>query len=517
MKKLLETIELTKNKILNYKMDTPVGTKKMREDFHQKAIEGKNNLICEEENKISLLRDNVFEALEKRFDNIIPSFSIKDNNLDELNELKSKIVLNDDTLDIIHRSGLLQIDAMFDDFLDNDLGIINGLITKYINKYKKMGINLSVSDFNYSIFTSTYMNSFFEYYLDDDFNNKIKDVFDKVYWECPNITVHLKLCFRDIYDKYFKIIKSYVLSQNSFNSLINNYNDMYSNYISYNYDTRVIIERFFNDELKIVDFLDDSMRRKTLLDKFLESGTYSNLSDDGIKNYYDNIFNLNNTLIELNNFNKFKGIIDLLVEKFNKRNGAKKNYDLKLKEISKENGNRIKYIKAYNKNLKPGMFSKYDESKDKKYKSLINDSINRLDSLYNELDDLNLLCKLEKLDDSSTIYDLLKVGYNEFKFSDNNVSDGNNMSDLFEFIYCPNNTFINQISISDINNVHDIVFKKCDLLNIKINREDLDNLDGILKELDDILVIYYINNSKIDFNTINQLYLINNIKKTVNK
>ena len=84
----------------------------------------------------------------------------------------------------------------------NNLDIINNSIGEMLDKFLLVGVELKKEDFKYSLSLYKYICAYFELYSDSDFKNKIKNTFDSLYWECPNLVLHIFLAFMLLLEKH---------------------------------------------------------------------------------------------------------------------------------------------------------------------------------------------------------------------------------------------------------------------------------------------------------------------------
>ena len=177
----------------------------------------------------------------------------------------------------------------------------------------------------------------------------------------------------------------------------------------------------------------------------------------------------------------------------------------KLKEVNTEEGKRKKiyndYLKACGKNL----FHKVNEEKIKSNKLAINEEILKLDTLYNELHDLEIVELInKKVISTDSLYDLFSLSYesyyylemmfNEhFKDSDD-YSFEEELNKYFDFIYSPYNDFLKKINGFSMVDVSSVITDKYRLLGINVTNDNISVkfIDDILKgdlSFDDINVI----------------------------
>ena len=307
--------------------------------------------------------------------------------------------------------------------------------------------------------------------------------------------------------------------------LFNKYNEL-SKKVNYstNTDSYNLVNRFLNRELNITDYLENSTVRINNYNHF-SIGEYNSLSDYEKDNYNIQINELSNTLEELTDFYLFKPIIDSLKDIYKAKSGVDKTYLSKQKEISTTEKKREKLYKKYNSSLKGNLFNKVNQKVIDKNKLLLNEEIDKLNTLYQELDDMEISYNiLKNIDDTSTIYDLLLVGFSSYKYlkkiynevystDEYNISLDSLMNKLFEYLFNYTNSFIYKLSLNDSDNIVDNICSKFNLLNINISKDDLslDNLTNTKAMVKMILIIDYISKSKISLSDIEFIYNAKNI------
>jgi hypothetical protein len=221
------------------------------------------------------------------------------------------------------------------------------------------------------------------------------------------------------------------------------------------------------------------------------------------------------TLSELKKYYKYEFIITDLLAKYKDRVNAKSKYDNLLKEIKKEEGTREKIYKNYLKSLGIGFLSRKNSVNEKNAMLNMNEQIKKLDSLYTELNGLEISVNLNSLNESSSIYDLFICSLTSFsflegKFSGEDFSDKSlmeNVQDYLLFIYNPNNDFLREINALIEFDIASIVADKYRLLNLNVNSESI-NVDNIDSNLDAVLFINLVQNiekSNISIDEINYL------------
>ena len=95
-------------------------------------------------------------------------------------------------------------------FYRKNLDVVNEAIQKAIEKFKEVGIPLMPKDFTYSKYANEYMVVFFQEMEKGNVNSeRIKTEFEKIYWKCPDIIIHIRLNIFYIYTENEKNIDKY--------------------------------------------------------------------------------------------------------------------------------------------------------------------------------------------------------------------------------------------------------------------------------------------------------------------
>ena len=95
-------------------------------------------------------------------------------------------------------------------FYRKNLDVVNEAIQKAIEKFKEVGIPLMPKDFTYSKYANEYMVVFFQEMEKGNVNSeRIKTEFEKIYWKCPDIIIHIRLNILYIYTENEKNIDKY--------------------------------------------------------------------------------------------------------------------------------------------------------------------------------------------------------------------------------------------------------------------------------------------------------------------
>lgn len=503
-------IEIDKNHINNFPLESEVGTKRMKENFHKNAVIQRNNYVKQQQDIFNLYTKQVYKEMKSRVDKYFPSNknAFYDGEKKKMLEIKDAIKFTNKYLDSSLKLELLPLISSIKDDTEISLDNINSTIEKFISKFLEAGVSLSVNDFTYSIFTYKYMSDYFN----KDNNVNLKDSFEAIYWECPHFLKHLKLNLWNIIDKYKKELDSYsdkLMNEKlcnlnlDKNSILKFYDDnMQKLEIDIRRDPYINLNVFLDKKRNVSDYLEDSSIRKNNFNFFVSSNDFDSLSETEKDKYYLEILDLAKTLPILKVYYRYEFIINDLKEKFSKRNENKNLYENKLKEIKKEESKRSKLFSSYLKANGIGFLAKYDEKKISVSKLQMNEEVLKLYGLYNELHELEIIYKMNKyISDISSLYDLFMLAYSSYfylekmfsdKFiEDNNFSINDEFIKYFDFIYDIDNVFLTKINGFVDYDITEIVAEKFKLLELKLDKTsiDKDTIDSTIDTVNFIRLI----------------------------
>lgn len=520
-------ISINNDHINTFKLELESGTKKMKEKFHKSAVKERNEYVEEQIKKFDKYQVEVYRLLKLRVNSLLPSD--KSNHYDSLKKNIEKekqiIVFNNSDYSIDFKLGIFKLISSIDINDDVSLNTINNTFLNIIKIFEDASIKLTISDFSYSMFTEKYMHVFLDNIEKNNrFEEVMKKCFDSIYWECPDIIKHLKLNFWSLLEKYEEKLKIYtdtvsyqLLQKTGYdkNSLIDKYLGNVNKYnLEVSRDEFYNLDSFLSKKKNVLDYLDDSATRVKNLDQFVIDGEFKDIEDSS--KFYDNMVELAHTLSVLKLYYRYEFIIKDIQDKYSKKDANKSVFSNKLKEVKTEEGKRKKiyndYLKACGKNL----FHKVNEEKIKSNKLAINEEILKLDTLYNELHDLEIVELInKKVNSTDSLYDLFSLSYesyyylekmfNEhFKDSDD-YSFEEELNKYFDFIYSPYNDFLKKINGFSMVDVSSVITDKYRLLGINVTNDNIsvDNLDSFMDSVNYVKFIDDILKGDLSFDDIN--------------
>lgn len=520
-------ISINSEHINTFKLELESGTKKMKEKFHKSAVKERNEYVEEQIKKFDKYQVEVYRLLKSRVNSLLPSD--KSNHYDSLKKNIEKekqiIVFNNSDYSIDFKLGIFKLISSIDINDDVSLNTINNTFLNIIKIFEDASIKLTISDFTYSMFTEKYMHVFLDNIEKNNrFEEVMKKCFDSIYWECPDIIKHLKLNFWSLLEKYEEKLKIYtdtvsyqLLQKTGYdkNSLIDKYLGNVNKYnLEVSRDEFYNLDSFLSKKKNVLDYLDGSATRVKNLDQFVIDGEFKDIEDSS--KFYDNMVELAHTLSVLKLYYRYEFIIKDIQDKYSKKDANKSVFSNKLKEVKTEEGKRRKiyndYLKACGKNL----FHKVNEEKIKSNKLAINEEILKLDTLYNELHDLEIVELInKKVNSTDSLYDLFSLSYesyyylekmfNEhFKDSDD-YSFEEELNKYFDFIYSPYNDFLKKINGFSMVDVSSVITDKYRLLGINVTNDNIsvDNLDSFMDSVNYVKFIDDILKGDLSFDDIN--------------
>ena len=526
--KVLSEIDIDKDHIEKFPLETDEGTKNIKEKFHKKAVIDRNNYINKEIDKFKSYGVLVYNEMRKRFNSLMPEDNsmVFEQNKAKLKELEKLLVLTSDYLDSEYTLGFSSMLSKFKEGIS--LGVLLGYIDKYFEKMKEMNINLTIEDFKYSMFTEMFMKSYFE-------KNNISEVFQQIFFECPDIILHLKMNLEYILNKYKKKIDTYVANLRSSKlseygkdekAVLADYTETRNNnYEKELRDELTNINIFLDKRKNIIDYMDNAPLR--VKNFYQLCGNYDDLSYDMKLSFKKSIIELSNSIIELKEYYHYEPIIKDLVKKFNERSTFVTQYNAKVKEAASEEKNREKIYKSYLKSLGIGFLAKANEEKQKLHKMKLNEQVKKLDTIYKELNDLEIYSVIDKLSEACSIYDLLSKSFLCYEYLENifvkNYGEDEafnldgEFSRYFKFLYNPSNEFLRKINAVVTYDISEIIADKYKLLGLNITSEELtsDNVDTLRETVNYIRFIYNVEDSKISFKDINFMCQVNSSDRIV--
>ena len=535
MNEVLYQFELDKKYIEEYPLESTEGTKKMIKTYHINAVNSRNAYVNNKIEEYTTLQEQVYEELQKRVIALIPSDSSeKYTNLNNQKKVYEQIIKYNNNINSVYEK--LDFDKIITEIGDidvTDLSEVNELIKKVLDTFASANISISVNDFNYSMFTYDYMNVYFQTLNTETFNDSMKNIFDQIYWECPNIINHIKLNIRYLYNKYKKQLELYFINLNN-NLLSTNNTDLntyMNNYINIcntidntkNSDIYLLSYKFLNGELSIYDYLDDTPQVRKHFNRFLFEQEFNEQDEKTKNDLYIEINNLKHVVVELNNYNLYKDFISDIITRYKAKDTYKGVYQTKLKELDKVEKERIDLMNQYTKD-KGFLFFKKKINKDL-LKVQMNEKIKSLDTLYKELDDAHINeIILNNLNETSTIIDALNIFYSFYDYfkliylkkePDNKTIDFiDKHNELSNYVNNINNNFIKKVKFIDETDINDTIFDKYKLLNINIKKDDLiDNIKGLEDSIDFVNLRKNVEKSSLPIEKIKFIVDFNKINK----
>ena len=520
-----KAIEIGTNHIDNFQLESDEGTKRTKTKFRTVAIGQRNNYVKKQMEDFSDLKLKLLDEIKERYEKLMPvnkteEFNTMESNVNSLFDLVNLNSCMSDSFKLGLDYSLAKISN------DTSLEEFNAILNEFITKFREFGIELTINDFKYTMFTEDYMKAFFKNASFDE----LRTVFEHLYFKCPDIKLQMKMNLSFIISKYSNklsnVVKKKIESMNTeLGTTKDNYLETYLNKrIEFgtleSQDEYLNTKLFLDSKYKIEDFLDDCPTKYKDYELFIE-GAFDGF-DAIVKDRYNNsLLDLYLTVGELKKYYIYEFIIKDLLERNKNKENAKNDIAAKKKEIDKAEKMRIKYYHEYLKASGSGLFAIKNEAKKNDAMLKINETVKNLNQLNEEFKDLTLTNNLNTLNESCTIYDLFLISLTSFTFLEKcfvgkeefvgELSDV--ITDYLRFIYNPVNAFIRKVNALVDFNISNIVTDKYKILDLTITDTMLtsDGIDATIDSLRTINLIQNVDKSSINFNDIKVLFDMNQI------
>ena len=145
-------------------------------------------------------KDAIYKEILKRYNEYV---SIQKNS--RILKIKEEIEKLNNKIDIINKRssyeklGLDKLEYDINGYYKKSLKEINVEIIECLKKYQKLGIEIKAEQFDISEYVKEYMTKLLENAEKLEENNKeIEEVFEKIYWKCPELINHIYVNIRTI-------------------------------------------------------------------------------------------------------------------------------------------------------------------------------------------------------------------------------------------------------------------------------------------------------------------------------
>ena len=518
---IVQQMDIDKEHIDNFELESEKGTKKLRDKFHRNAVNERNKYVQKQKSLFNYYSKGVYYELNERVNRLMPNDSSSYfEELDKKIEKHEKLVI--DMNDKLSVSVKLGIDFLIQSISDTySLEELNKALTNFIDIFTKAGIILTVEDFSYTMFTEEYMSVFLSNIGRDDFALNVSETFQRVYFECPKIIMQIKMTLRYIVNKYQKQLEEYMRLnvERSLSAVNQGVDGAVSMYLESKKQLFWTIEKdpyknlklFLDKEEVVGDYLPNAFMRDKNFNTFAMNGNYNELSDSDKLKFNTVIKEFCGVLIELKEYYRYEVILRDLISRYRDKDKHKSSFEQKSKEVLNLEKNRLKILKSYKKSFKPNIFGKINVNAPRVLKMEINEELVKLDSLYNEVYEFTIGKKMsDRLNDAATIYNLFSsalfsFNYMEKKFiqyfgDDEGFSLESEFRRYIRFLYSPYNDFLRKINGLAQYNVTSVIADKYKILGLNISVEDVskEKLDVTKKVVDYIVKALCIDENSLD-------------------
>ena len=443
----------------------------------------------------------ILEEMKKRYQNytnIAPNDELEKMER-QYNELFNKLYLLD-SKETYEKSGLSKYIYELERFFNSDLENVNEIIKKILQTFENVGINLSISDFTYSLYTNIYMKEIFN----NSSNNDIKNIFDDIYFKSPSLFKQISLNFKSLYYKNQK-------------KFIDYYNSLAGEFIMYSSPEEIYKDFFYlqiklNEEkiqdryLNLNNFLTGKSQikdyTKEQINKYYQMFTEQEITSNNILEINEVINKFVNSIKEYKGYLKYNYIIIEIKKIYSEKDKYKNISSNKYKEINKKQAKLFKI----NKKIEHLMKKNNNRYKDK-IDIMLNEVENLIDEisvLYEEYEENLFIESICNLPANTTLFDILKISTYNYRFIVNLIKKNNEeltineinsyIKELENYLKTTKFSILNYVDINDTKEIDYIIIDKYNLLGLNLKKEQLEyeNIDNLINIGNIITNSYYV-------------------------
>ncbi|MDD2181444.1 MAG: hypothetical protein PHW32_03640 [Bacilli bacterium] len=393
---------------------------------------------------------------------------------------------------------------------------LNETINNFLDKFELAGIKLTIKDFDCTYYVREYMTAFLDVRnLNTGNNDLLSAIFEKIYWENPEIVEHIEINFRKIIKKNKKKFDNYITTLQKevmWKTNITTYQECLDKLkLAYN-DLEQINRENINDiinmaksgEIEIKNYFKDSKIRKLNYETIMiETQDLENTELN--KKIHNRLEKLKISIEEYQNLLKFIPLLSDFKNDYSKeinelhKNQNKSGTGSNLKIIGAKISDKESKLEKLNNKIFTGDSGFFELKNNSSIKQQKVDSIilaKEIYNLYSEYDQEMFNEKiLETVNNFVTIPELLHLyySYDFFKktaiqkvFKLTSYNDIIKLSESFDlFAMNSNNMIINGVSVFENNTISKIIVNKYRMDNINVSEENLepDNLNNLLSKI----------------------------------
>lgn len=417
-------------------------------------------------------------------------------------------------------------------FYKNDLESVNNDIKEILSKFRMVGISLSDRDFIYSTYAKRYIREL----LKDDDLERMKDVFEDIHWKCPNVILHVEVCFRilfnknvKVFDKFLEDSKKDVLGAGlSYDDYLIKRNNLAQELTELeNYDKAVLLTKFMNGDLMLNDY------SKVNVDKCYARFLGDNVDISAVSSKLDDFKSLYYNLDEYRNYLKFSYVLEDIKVKY----AECSSHVGETTKITKEINSLIDELAKMSNDIENGSTKSFLFFKKKidteQFLVQLDEKVKMLEEKFAEYDRAFVYEQMNKnLSTTSSVYDALNFAYAFKGYLRECIKEHEDGIDIKKiksiikeyesFMLNPNLTILKNIKFSSNDDLSLVVTDHYKMLNINIDKDQLtaEGIEDIIKSLNIIIINNSLENCELSINIILELFeskkLIEMYEKTIN-
>lgn len=418
---------------------------------------------------------------------------------------------------------------------------LDSIVSRFLNKFQVAGINLTASDFTYTVYVNEYMSAYLEMHQKQNKKSeKVDKIFENIYWVNPEIVEQIELNFRKLIKKHRRTFNNYIvkLQHNAkIKHNINNYSDclaklksLYVDLLLINKETiSDIVELSKSGLINISNYFEDSKFRNLTYENLTIDPI--NLKDSNVMNkLYDTLEKLKTTIEEYHSYLTFLPLFNRFQKEYQKSIPSGKVTNTKLKSVESKINVLETKLERLNRQITSGRVGIFKLSNEHAIKQLKMSSITmakELHELYKTYDQeyfnnqvFSYLTKQMTVTDILHLYysfDFFKKKVIKEVYALDNYDDITKMSESFD-LYAMNltNVISSGILVFETNETDKIIINKYRFDNINLNEDELqeDEIPVLLEKIKFLLRIHIIETSPI---TVEKIWFITQVNKIINE
>ena len=495
-----------------------------------------NDTVEEFINKYESYKEGVFKYINAKEKALNPKVQEKNKSQydDQIKELEKYRLLLNPVNNYYEKLGFDELIYRLSNYYVFNFDSVDLIINEFIDRFKEAGIILTVKDFDYTYYVTSYMSLFLD--VRNNINNKTKEdldnLFEEIYWSNPDLISHIELNFRKLIKKYSRKLDSYISKKKkdiskeynirSYSDCLVRINDLYEmkNKLMAE-DFSDIVNKAINKEFDVSQLLEGNKFRKSAYDSLIPESIDLN-NEAAMDKIYVSLEKLNDNLREYEEFDKIQPLVEDFKNTYYKLIGSNsRENQIAIKSIE----NEIKKNETDLERINRKISRNFGDIKLLKMESVRKSK--ELYSLYKKHDDQYFVNKVTSIiNPNMSVSDMLELYYSFDAFKKRNIqrvyelkvyNDVVEQSKIFDhFAMNPTNNIVDGLPVFEDYKIPRIISNKYILSNIKISENDI-TPENIVSISNKISLITRVNKITRNNMSVDQLWFLQKANEIINK